>query len=119
MKTHWHRVRWMMVFLGVACLGLLPMELSCSSRKTLGAAEAYERGWSHAEKGEHHQAIADFTEAIRLDPNFGSAYNNRGNSYAKKGDHDKAIADYTEAIRLDSNDGLAFYRRGNSYDEKG
>ena len=41
------------------------------------------------------------TEAIRLDPNNASAYNNRGFAYGSKGDYDRAIADYTEAIRLD------------------
>ena len=79
MKPKVERGRRVVLWLGVACLGLLPMALSCSSQKTPGAAEAFERGWSHAEKGDHDQAIADYTEAIRLDPNYGLAYYNRGN----------------------------------------
>jgi hypothetical protein len=43
MKLKVERGRWVAAWLGVACLGLLPMALSCSKQKTLGAAEAYER----------------------------------------------------------------------------
>jgi tetratricopeptide (TPR) repeat protein len=46
------------------------------------------------------RAIADFNEAIRLDPNFADAYNNRGNAYRVKRNFDLAIADFDAAIRL-------------------
>ena len=57
-------------------------------------------------------------QAIRLDPNDASAYNNRGNAYFNKGDYDRAIADYTQAIRLDPNDAVAYNSRGNVYYNK-
>ena len=47
------------------------------------------------------KAIADYTEAIRLNPKDAAAHCDRGRAYADKGDLDKANADYTEAIRLD------------------
>jgi len=50
--------------------------------------------------GDFDKAIADSTEAIRLDPTLAGAYNNRGLAYAEKGDFDKAVSDYSEAIRL-------------------
>ena len=115
MKPKVKRGRRVVLWLGVACLGLLPMALSCSSRKTLGAAEAFERGWSHAEKGDHDQAIADCTEAIRLDPKNADAYYNRGNSYARKGEYDKAIADCTEAIRLNQTQPVFYVSRARAY----
>jgi len=97
---------------------LLPLiAVSCSSGKTGEAAN--ERGVSHAEKGEQDKAIADFTEAIRLDPKLANAYHNRGKSYAETGEQDKAIVDFTEAIRLDPKDARACYNRGNSYLKKG
>lgn len=103
-------------FVGLATL--LPLiAVSCSNGKTGEAAN--ERGVSHAEKGEQDKAIADFTEAIRLDPKLANAYHNRGKSYAEKGEQDKAIADFTEAIRLDPNDARACYNRGNSYLKQG
>ena len=58
-------------------------------------------GRAYAKKGDYDKAIADYTEAIRLDPKNAEAYCNRGHAYEEKGDYDKAIADCTEAIRLD------------------
>ena len=39
------------------------------------------------DKGECDKAIADFTEAIRLDPQSASAYYDRGRAWAEKGDY--------------------------------
>ena len=52
-------------------------------------------------------AIADYTEAIRLDPKYAKAYNNRGAAYKAKGQHDRATSDFTEAIRLNPEDAEA------------
>jgi tetratricopeptide (TPR) repeat protein len=46
------------------------------------------------------RAIADYNEAIRLSPNYSSAYYNRGTWYLAKDDFDRAIADLNEAIRI-------------------
>jgi tetratricopeptide (TPR) repeat protein len=64
-------------------------------------------------------AIADCTQAIRLDPNFVLAYRERADAYTRKGDYDRAIADYTAAIRLDPNNAAAYTRRGEAYNNKG
>ena len=70
-------------------------------------------------KGDNDRAISDYTDTIRLEPNFVTAYYNRGVTYRAKGDSDRAIADYTEAIRLNPKYGLAYYARGNAYSDKG
>ena len=70
-------------------------------------------------KATYDRAIADYNEAIRLDPKSALAFRNRGIAYAYKGDHDRAIADYSEAIRLDPKSALAFSHRGVSYAYKG
>ena len=69
------------------------------------------RGLAHYDKEDYDRAIADFTQAIRLDPKFGKAYDARANAYSDKGDHDRAIADYNEAIRIDSANPRAFNNR--------
>ena len=74
---------------------------------------------AYGKKGDFDKAIADYTEAIRLDPKYAEAYYNRGCSYGKKGDHDKAITDYTAAIQINPKDGYIFYARGYSYWQKG
>jgi len=64
---------------------------------------------------ERQRAIADYSEAIRLDPNYALAYHNRGRAYVEKNEHDRAIADYSEAIRLDPKYAAACEGRGLAY----
>ena len=59
------------------------------------------RGRAYLFKDDYDQAIADFTEAIQIDPEFSAAHFARGDAYRKKGDYDQAIADFTEAIQID------------------
>jgi len=77
------------------------------------------RGHKYLDLKQHAEAIADFTEAIRLDPQFALAYNNRGFVYDQLGQHTEAIADYTEAIRLDPQFALAYNNRGAVYNALG
>jgi tetratricopeptide (TPR) repeat protein len=76
------------------------------------------RGYAYAAKGEPDRAIADYNEAIALDPKSALTYVNRGAAYTDKGEHDRAIADYGEAIRLDSNFARAYHNRGYAYNVK-
>ena len=46
----------------------------------------YSRGVSRARLGDQAQAIADFTRALELDPNFVQAFYNRGLAYASLGE---------------------------------
>ena len=52
-------------------------------------------------QGKYQQAVAELSEAIRLQPNFTLALNARGFSYYLLRDYTKALADLDEAIRLD------------------
>jgi tetratricopeptide (TPR) repeat protein len=77
------------------------------------------RGSAYSKKGESDRAIADYNQAIRLDPGYAYAFYNRGSAYADKGEYDRAIADYDQAIRLDPGFTYAFYNRGSAYADKG
>ena len=66
------------------------------------------------------KAIADLTEAIRIDPMPRSdgpppvhinLHFNRGIVWHAKGDYDRAMQDYNQAISLDAKDAEAFYYR--------
>ena len=77
------------------------------------------RGLAYKKKGQWEKAIADFSEAINLKPDFVFAFSNRGNAYYGKGLFDRAIKDYDEAIRLKPDLAEAFTNRGNIYRKKG
>jgi tetratricopeptide (TPR) repeat protein len=57
-------------------------------------------------------AIADYTEAIRLAPKDAVAFCGRGVAYYRLNDGRKALKDYNRAIELDPNLSIAYYRRG-------
>jgi tetratricopeptide (TPR) repeat protein len=54
--------------------------------------------------GNYDQAIADLTQAIRLDPNMPEGYFCRGMAYYNKKDYNRSIADFEAALRLNPND---------------
>jgi tetratricopeptide (TPR) repeat protein len=64
------------------------------------------------------RVIADFSEAVKLDPKMASGYYQGGNTYFEKRDWDRAIADFSKAIRYNPNYERAFYVRGLAYREK-
>jgi tetratricopeptide (TPR) repeat protein len=67
------------------------------------AEAAFERGKTHYEKKEYDLAIKEYTEAIRLDPNFALAYLKRADAYIMVKDEldDDAVNDIYKACELD------------------
>ena len=81
------------------------------------------RANGHLRRNERDHALADYDEAIRLDPAYALAYNNRGNLRFLLKDYDGAIADYDQAIKLDPTPRIASDDRGrtgtNVYNNRG
>jgi tetratricopeptide (TPR) repeat protein len=75
------------------------------------------RGWIRYRKKEYDRAIADTSEAIRLDPQP-LDYDYRGLAWFAKQEYDKAIADHSEAIRLDPTQFLPYHDRGKAWRAK-
>jgi uncharacterized caspase-like protein len=73
---------------------------------------AYNQGIAALERGDFDQAVADFSEVIRLQPTYAWGFNSRGYSYHKKKEFNRAVVDYDEAIRLDPKFVDAFNNRG-------
>ena len=74
-----------------------------------------ERGRAYAYAADYGHAIADFSEAIRLDPKTAKGYVNRAIAYTQAKDDEHALADLDEAIRIDPQNANAYVSRGLSY----
>ena len=72
----------------------------------------YGRGFEYQNQKDFTRAIADYSEAIRLDPNRDGAFYNRAGIYYSQKDYARAIADYTEAIRIKPQDAPPLHPRG-------
>jgi lipoprotein NlpI len=78
-----------------------------------------DRGLAFAVRKELDRAIADQSEAIRIDPSYENAWNNRGLAWFDKGDLDHAIADYSAAIKLDPGSAIIRRNRARAYLDQG
>ncbi len=89
-----------------------------ADRKIL-AERARAQGDEQLRAGKVAEAIARFTECIRLVPEDPIAFNNRGVAYRYQGEYPKAISDYSEAIRLKPSDAAPRYNRAFAYFQLG
>lgn len=94
------------------------------------AAAWFNRGIAYKQKADavlsqadYRKAVADFTQAIKLDPKDKDYYLNRAKTHAVLLRVDfnpslaAAVADYSEAIKLDPNFAAAYSGRGQVYEE--
>ncbi len=61
-------------------------------------------GLANKINGLYDQAIADFSQAIRLAPNLDYAYFNRGRTYEINGERQRAVKDFMKSYALNSDD---------------
>ena len=70
------------------------------------------KGWTLYRQGKYDDAIKAYDEAIRLDPNLASAWNEKGKVLFMQRLYDSAIQAYDEAISLDPNFAMAWFNKG-------
>ena len=81
--------------------------------------EHLRKGDSYADGGKLNEAIAEYTKAIELKPNFVEAYNNRASVYTEMGEYEKAVADCDKILELGLNSPWVHYHRGMAHLEMG
>lgn len=74
-------------------LAALAVLTACGS-KAATAADKIELGQKYLTELNYTEAVASFTEAIKLDPDNIQAYMGRAEAYMALGEYDKALADY-------------------------
>ena len=62
--------------------------------------------------GSHEDALTDYTEAIRINPDYAEAYNSRSNLRGSCSQFHDALTDCNEAIRLKPDYAEAYANRG-------
>jgi len=118
-------------FLGVVCvLGLflgnkylwgkddfdmIAEDISIESENILLAQEHYDSGVDALEAKDYENAVAEFSFAIDLNPDYAEAYCDRGAAYYNIGEQDLALADFNTALVLDPDLARAYANRGGLY----
>jgi tetratricopeptide (TPR) repeat protein len=82
------------------------------------SAAYFYRGRIYDDKSDFERAIAEYDQAIALNPHDVKLYINRGLAYTNKGDTDHAIADFDYAIKLKPKDADIYNNRGVVYANK-
>ena len=71
--------------------------------------------WKNGKYTNPTKAVNLLNKAIKQNPKFAKAYNNRGNAYRDLKQYQKALNDYNKAISLNPKFVLAYSNRGNIY----
>jgi tetratricopeptide (TPR) repeat protein len=96
-------------------LTILARYATAEEIKETDSGELLNQGIALLELYRYDQAIADFTEALEINPKYVFAYKIRGLAYSEKGQYDKAISDYNKAIEISPRDAEAYNDRGHVY----
>jgi tetratricopeptide (TPR) repeat protein len=75
--------------------------------------------WDGEKSTNPKKVIEYLGNAIKLEPDYATAYIVRGIAYNALGQYQQAIEDYNEAIRLKPGNTFAYIGRGNAYDKLG
>jgi tetratricopeptide (TPR) repeat protein len=82
-------------------------------------AALQQRGTAYTSEQKFPEALADFSEALKMKPNDPGIYERRAYVEMKMNDLDKALADYSEAIKVNPNEVRYYLYRGYIYEKKG
>jgi tetratricopeptide (TPR) repeat protein len=89
--------------------------LTTPPAQLVSAADYFQQGDYEFEQGRCDGAIDDYTQAIALDPQMATAYNNRAYAYMAEQNYAAALPDLDQAIALRPDYVNALMNRGDIY----
>ena len=89
-----------LTYLRFSIFALLLISLPGCEPRT--AVDYNRRGVAWFAEGDNEKAVADFTKAIRIDPELVEVYKQRGLAYEKLGSSDQARRDLQKAEQLEA-----------------
>lgn len=75
----------------------------------------YNRGVDYTKRNLPEYAVTDFSNSIKLAPEFANSYKNRGVHYMKQGKHLEAARDLRQAVRLEPDCPMTHFNLGVAY----
>ncbi len=81
----------------------------------LSFMDYYQRGDTAYQEQDYQQAVTNFTQALKLNPQEVKAYVNLGNARYNLNDYEGALANYNQALKLNPQEVKAYVNRGNAY----
>ena len=97
--------------LGEYELAKTDLELSIRNSRGLSSRGYFWLGLCHQKLEEFHQAVTEYTRAIRYSPNYEFALVNRGLAYMKMGRYDRAREDFNKVVLLNPKNAQAISLR--------
>ena len=112
-ETAWYGNRaWMYYDSGDFASGVRDMETLLRLANPPEAWMYSSRGYGFGRLGELDKATADFTRAIRMDPESVDVFNTRGLMLLGRKEYDRAIPDFNTVLRINANHMWAYNNRG-------
>lgn len=103
----------------IAALTFLPIteqaQAATTTIKPISATELFKIGVYNTQQGKYEQALENFTQAIKLEPDFAAVYSNRCLVHIQLQDYEKAIQDCSQTLELNPNNSAAYLNRGLAY----
>ena len=95
-----------------SAVGIGAEVLSAQAAYAQSAEDWFKSARAKASSGDYEEAIDDYTNALKINPQFADAYFHRGILKGRLGDAKGAISDADKAIKINPQNAMAYASRG-------